>query len=233
MHRIFIATSTLALALVPTCCAGYAVPLDRLSGEPFAAGSPHSYPKTRQESTTQRPLTRRYSRNAGILNATIGIRSQANSSQWEPFEDQFSAGLDYTRLYPGLPFGLSAAIIGTYASESRAVGGTRVSMDVYTAEFAIGPKAIIPLGDAPLEFVIGVGASFLYVAADGVVGSSKRTSNDLVVGGHGTLGLLFHLNETQAIGLEYRGLRGGKATLYGGDRDIDYDQISVVFSTIL
>lgn len=210
------------LLIVSSACTGYVVPAMDFELEPSA---------TAQTGTSSLPKKIRYAGDTGVLNATIGIRSQTESSQWTPLEDQVAGGLDFTFLYPNSPVGLSTAIHGAYARESQTVGAVSRSVDAFQGEISVGPKAFIDLGSLPMQLYLGAGASFVYVQVDGVSGLTTRSSDDFVIGAYAQVGLMVQLNQKQGIGLEYRGLRGGSANLFGGDRDIDYDQFSVVFST--
>lgn len=170
------------------------------------------------------PMGRPIPYEPGVLNLTLGARWMENSA-WDQLDNQFAMGLDYTIRSPGSWIGLNVGGLGSFHRAN--VGG--VDLDSWMAEATIGPRAYLFLGrNVPFYLYGGIGASLVY----GELERSTERRNKTTVGGSASAGVMYQLNMKQALGLEFRTLQfadfdGGPD---GGPDDMNYNQISLVFS---
>ncbi len=163
-------------------------------------------------------------RNSGILNATFGAR-QLEDSRWSPLDDQFAAGVDYTFKGRDSWIGLNVGLSG--GGQRETVGGQDV--DSWQAEASIGPRVYLAIPETPIYLYGGVSVALAYGEIE--VAQSRRTS-DTFFAGIASAGLMFKLNRSQAIGVEYRALQGGgfSGSVPGAPNDANSHQLSLTFS---
>lgn len=192
----------------------------------------YELPELGQGPTGQRPPNQRgaYPSYAGILTAYLGYRKYHDGGFWDPLDDTFSGGLEYCFRGGGSWLGFALGILGSYNSSSETISGVSRSVDAWSVEGYLGPKAYIEPAKLPLQFWGGLGLSFLYANSERNLGTTTLRDNDSTFGGYAQLGAAFRLNRRQSIGLEYRALFGTNLTLHGLGGDADYSQINLVFA---
>lgn len=160
----------------------------------------------------------------GILSITLGARA-LDDSRWDPFDDMPAIGLDYTYKDPGSWLGLHAGLQGS--AERETIGGAR--LDAWTGEVTLGPRVYMEPEDLPFYAYAGAAVALGYSDIETTGGAS---SGDTFFGGVASLGLMFEVSAYQAIGVEWRILRGSDldTSFVGGPEDADHQQLSFVFS---
>jgi hypothetical protein len=163
-------------------------------------------------------------RNSGILNVTFGAR-HLEDSQWAPLDDQFAAGVDYTFKERDSWIGLNVGLSGGAKRETVAGRG----VDAWQAELSIGPRVFVPIPETPIYLYGGVSVALAYNELE--VDLARRTS-DTFFAGIASAGLMFKLNQSQAIGLEWRTLQGEglSVSVPGAPNDANSSQLSLTFS---
>ena len=163
-------------------------------------------------------------RNSGILNLSLGARS-LEDSRWAPLDDQFAGSLDYTFKQHESWIGLNVGLSG--GGNRETVSG--VDVDAWQAELSIGPRVYLPIPRTPLYLYGGVSAALAYGELE--VNASRRTT-DTFIAGIASAGLMFKLNQAQAIGFEWRTMQGSDlgADVAGAPNDANHQQFSLTFS---
>ena len=163
-------------------------------------------------------------RNSGILNVTFGAR-QLEDSRWGTLDDQFAAGVDYTFKGRDSWIGLNVGLSG--GGQRETVGGQYV--DSWQAEASIGPRVYVAIPETPIYLYGGVSVALAYSELE--VALSRRTS-DTFFAGIASAGLMFKLNRSQAIGVEYRALQGDgfSGSVAGAPNDANSHQLALTFS---
>jgi len=163
-------------------------------------------------------------RNSGILNLSIGARN-LEDSRWAPLDDQIGGSFDYTFKQRDSWIGMNVGLSG--GADRRTSAGRDV--DAWQAELSVGPRIYLPIPKTPLYAYGGVSVALAYAELE--VNATQRAS-DTFFAGIASAGLMFKLNRSQAIGLEWRTLQGSDLDggIPGSPDDANSHQIGLTFS---
>ncbi|MEZ5990220.1 MAG: outer membrane beta-barrel protein [Planctomycetota bacterium] len=246
--------STLALLALLASCAAPSVPLDvrevpgivrpaivvdEAPGEPLAAPAEpfllsmpaEAEPVDAPQASHTRTLAS-YGGQGGIFSLTLGIQEKEDRSDWKPVDSRAAGTLEFAWFFTDSDLALNAGLGWSYTRDTGNTGLT--TLDAWTIEFMVGPKYYLGLRNTPFVLYAGAGVSFTYEDIEGgfyAAPSATNRSSDFTLGAYGQLGALIRLNDTQGLGLEYRGLFGSEVDLFGTTLNNGYHQVALVFAT--
>ena len=159
----------------------------------------------------------------GVFNFTLGSRFLEDPG-WGQLDNQFALGLDYTIKQRNAWIGLNFGLVGSGTRQT--VAG--VDTDSWMAEAYLGPRLFLTIPRAPIYGYVGVAASLAYGELERIDSRASET----VFGASASAGLIYELNSAQALGLEWRTLQftDFNDEANGGPKDMNYNQIALVFS---